>query len=114
MLILSCIQFGYARITQLSEKIMLQDMANQEEEVGVDVAFPENLVRILPCAGNCVSELAHGHSLLNQHIMYSLPDMHASFLGYKKRRGRILFAHPVIRPWLPSLRISNVASPLQG
>ena len=34
--------------------------------------------------------------------------------GTKKRRGSLTSAHPVIRPSLPTQRISNVASPRQG
>ena len=34
--------------------------------------------------------------------------------GTKKDVGVLLFAHPVIRPSLPTQRISNVASPRQG
>ena len=66
-------------VAQIFEKIMLEDFRNPYQQGGVEGGLPENLVGILPGAGNCFCKFRDRETSFMHDFPYPYPYIHAPY-----------------------------------
>ena len=72
---------------KLPKKVVIQNLGNAFQQVGVDGGVGIHLIQMVGCARNLAGEPNRGSALLLQHGLNPVPNMYLLDFRHKKMRG---------------------------